>query len=239
MVRASNRSSAGWGFDPRLGLRNHFLSIELEDHSSTLRLVLENNFFEFDGKVFCQKFGTAIKTKFAPGFANIFMGYLKETFLDSCKLRPLVWWRFLDDVFMIWLHSEEGIDSFLASLNSFHWNIKYTWEIGYVRISFLDVLVTFFNGAVYTDVYSKPKDGHQYLNYESCHPPHIKRGINYGQALRLKRICNSWETFERQLSDLRGFLVRKGYNSDFVESQFSRLRSLNRSMLFNQGNGTM
>ena len=36
MVRASNRSSEGCGFDPRLGLRNHFLSIKLEDRSSNL-----------------------------------------------------------------------------------------------------------------------------------------------------------------------------------------------------------
>ena len=36
MVRASYRSSEGWGFDPRLGLRNHFLRIELEDRLSTL-----------------------------------------------------------------------------------------------------------------------------------------------------------------------------------------------------------
>ena len=30
-----DRSSEGYGFDPRLGLRNHYLSIELEDRSST------------------------------------------------------------------------------------------------------------------------------------------------------------------------------------------------------------
>ena len=36
MVRASYRSSEGCGFDPRLGLRNHYLSIELEDRSSTI-----------------------------------------------------------------------------------------------------------------------------------------------------------------------------------------------------------
>ena len=35
MVTASHRSSEGYGFDPRLGLRNHFLSTELEDRSST------------------------------------------------------------------------------------------------------------------------------------------------------------------------------------------------------------
>ena len=45
----------------------------------------------------------------------------------------------------------------------------------------------------------------QYLNYKSCHPPHVKRGIPYGQALRFKRICDSDEVFERRLDDLRGF----------------------------------
>ena len=38
MVRASYWSSEGCGFDPRLGLRDHFLSIALEDRSSTLKL---------------------------------------------------------------------------------------------------------------------------------------------------------------------------------------------------------
>ena len=38
----SNRSSEGCGFDPRLGLRYHFLSIELEDRSSTGVLLLQS-----------------------------------------------------------------------------------------------------------------------------------------------------------------------------------------------------
>ena len=48
VVRTSNWSSEGCGFDPRLGLRNHFLSIELEDRSSTLALNMLN-FMSNDG----------------------------------------------------------------------------------------------------------------------------------------------------------------------------------------------
>ena len=39
MVRAFHRSSEGCGLDPRLGLRNRFLSIELDDRSSLLSYV--------------------------------------------------------------------------------------------------------------------------------------------------------------------------------------------------------
>ena len=67
------------------------------------------------------------------------MGYFEERFLDSCELKPWVWRRFLDDVFMIWLHGGDELSNSLARLNSFHENIRFTWEIGLREIAFLDV----------------------------------------------------------------------------------------------------
>ena len=103
------------------------------------KMTLENNYFEFDEKVFRQKLGTAIGTKFAPGFANIFMGYWEEKFIGLCDLKPWVWWRFLDDVLMIWLHSERELKIFLDRLNTFHntSGILYTYLNS--RICILDV----------------------------------------------------------------------------------------------------
>jgi hypothetical protein len=111
--------------------------LPVEDLVSLARLVLENNYFEFDEKIFRQKLGTAIGTKFAPGFANILMGHLEEKFLETCELKPWVWWRFLDDIFVM---------IFFASFEFFYENIKYTWDISYHRISFLDVSVGLDNG---------------------------------------------------------------------------------------------
>ena len=36
---------------------------------------------------------------------------------------------------------------------------------------------------------SKPTDTHQYFDFKSCHPRHVKEAIPYGQALR--KICGS------------------------------------------------
>ena len=171
---------------------------------SLARLVLENNYFEFDQKIFRQKLGAAIGTKFAPRFASIFGPFRGKIFGNMC-----VWLRFLDDVFLIWLYSEEELNNFLLRLDSFHENIKYTWEGSYQRISFLDLSLSLVDGVFFTDVYSKPTDAHQYLNFKCCHPPHVRRGIPYGQALRIKRICYSYETFESRLGELKGFLVKR------------------------------
>ena len=49
--------------------------------------MLENNVFEFDGKVYRQKLGTAIGTKFAPAYANMFMASLEERMLECSEVR--------------------------------------------------------------------------------------------------------------------------------------------------------
>jgi hypothetical protein len=103
--------------------------------------------------------------------------------LDSCELKPWVWWQFLDDVFMIWLHGENELNDFLMKLNSFHENITFTWKINLRKIAFLDRWITKVNGAFYTDMFFKPTDAHQYLNFKSCHLPHVKE-----QSL-IARIC--------------------------------------------------
>ena len=55
------------------------------------KLVLENNYFEFNGKIFRQKLGTAIGTKFAPAHANIFMDYLEQEMIEKCEFKPWIW----------------------------------------------------------------------------------------------------------------------------------------------------
>ena len=59
---------------------------------------------------------------------------------------------------MIWLHSYEELEVFLACLNPFHENVKFIWKIAYDRIAFLDVTVALTTGGVSTDVHCKHTD---------------------------------------------------------------------------------
>ena len=77
-----------------------------------LELVLTNNHFEFNGKHYHQMSGTAMGTKLAPSYANLFMTKFEEKYVYTYPLQPKLWKRFKDDIFMIWPH---GIDSLLES----------------------------------------------------------------------------------------------------------------------------
>ena len=195
---------------PKIAINDGEVEIPSERLLNLAKLILENNYFEFDEKVYRQKLGTAIGTKFAPAFANIFMGSFENLLLETCSYRPWVWRRFLDDIFIIWLHGRERLDEFLLALNSYHESIKFTWEIGNGKISFLDVMISFNGRKFSTDVYHKPTDTHQYLNFKSCHPQHVKKAIPYSQALRLKRICDSEDVYKRREKELKGFLWKRG-----------------------------
>ena len=101
--------------------------------------VLENNCFEFTGQVKYQIPGTAISTKFAPTHACIFMDGIESKFLQTQKFEPLVWFKYIDDIFFIYTHGPDKLVSFMTEFNNYHPNIKFNKE----NMTFLDLNVSY------------------------------------------------------------------------------------------------
>ena len=66
-----------------------------------LRLILKENSFHFNGKNYLQTHGTAMGTKMAVSFANIFMAAVETEIINRSHLKPLTWKRYIDDVFSL------------------------------------------------------------------------------------------------------------------------------------------
>ena len=62
-----------------------------------------------------QKLGTAIGTKFAPPYANLFMAGLETNIFSDTNVQPLLWLRYLDDIFCIWTDGLEKLKEFLVT----------------------------------------------------------------------------------------------------------------------------
>ena len=181
-----------------------------------LEFILKNNNFMFNNAHYVQQQGTAMGSRCAPNYANIFMDALERELLDTSVLTPEHFFRFIDDIFSIWLHGEAKLIEFIDHLNSFHPTIKFTANYSSESIDFLDVTVKVINGQLHTELFKKDSDTNNFLQHTSCHPKHTKNGIPYSQALRLKRICSTNETFEHHASNLKKHLVFCGYNKEMV-----------------------
>ena len=160
----------------------------------------------------------------APTYAIIFMHMLETKLVGMALYGPLVWWRFIDDVWSIWLHGLDRLLDFIEFLNNSHPTIKFTFEYSQVSVNFLDVITSLKDGTISTDLYIKPTDTHQYLHPESCHPGHTKRAIPYSQALRILQICSDRVSAQAHLQALGNHLIKRGHSSKKVFKQIHRAK---------------
>ena len=105
--------------------------------------------------------------------ANIFMGSLEQALLSSSPshLIPLLWKRFIDDIFLIWTHGEESFLSFIQYLNSFHQTIKFKVTHSTTSVDFLDTTIYITSqNTLQSTLYIKPTDRMPLL-HETSHLP--------------------------------------------------------------------
>jgi hypothetical protein len=171
-------------------------------------------------------------TKVAPSLANIFMADFEEKWVYTYNPKPTIWLRYIDDIFMIWEHGSDSLQDFLLHLNSCHRTIKFTSEHSHKEVTFLDTLVKIDdNHKLYTDLYCKPTDSHNYLLYDSAHPTHLKNSLPYSQLLRIRRICSHLTDFDKNAIEISRHFLRRNYPPQIVEEAIIKVRRTERSTL--------
>ena len=132
------------------------------------------NIFTVDDKHYLQVHGTAMGTKLAPSFANLFLGLFETKALAEAPFKPYICLRYIDDIFMIWTAGPENLKIFVDYLKNIHPTIKFTNSYSFTNITFLDVNLSLNNGKIETDLYTKPTDKHQHLLFLLCQSSHKK-----------------------------------------------------------------
>jgi len=102
---------------------------------------------------------------------------IEKEILTQSTYKPLVWKRFIDDVFLLWNITKDEVDDFIVLANKFHPTINFTVEISEKEITFLD-----------TNVY-KGQRFHK----------GVTKGYVKEEALRLLRANSSKTTFEANI----------------------------------------
>ena len=161
-------------------------------------------------------------TKMAPSYANIFMGILEKQMLSTYPHKPFIYFRYIDDIFMIWTDGEDSLNTFLEHCNKQNKHIKFKPTGTGTTVPFLDVSVTLKNGKLHSDLYCKPIDKHQYLYYTSCHPKHTKNSLPYSLALRLRRICSTEHLFSLRTDEMKQHLLKRGYTKGCINDAINK-----------------
>jgi len=210
---------------------------------NSLRILLESvlnfNIFEFNQQMYTQIRGVAMGSRCAPNYANCFMGRLETDFLDSQPIKPLLYLRYLDDIFIIWDRGETSLLSFIDDFNKFNPSITLTHQISNTTINYLDVtLYLDENRYLQTTVYKKPTDNGKYLHFHSDHPPHTKLSLPYSQGIRYKRICSTDSELQGNLSGMVTKFASRNYPGNVLHSAVSRISDYGQNNVLQRATST-
>ena len=193
---------------------------------------LTKNYFEFNKKIYSQIQGTAMGTRMAPSYANIFMKYVEMQLIETSSKKPTLWLRFIDDILMIWGHGKQALEDFKQLANNIHPIIQFSFNSNEQEIPFLDTII--YRGKdnnILTRLYYKPTDNKQYLHYNSAHPWRQKKSVPYGLLIRCKRICSEETYFTRESKSIIQQLNSRKYPINLLQEALEKVKKIDRLQL--------
>ena len=114
----------------------------------------------------------------------------------------------------------------MNNFNEFDPCIKFTHESDNESIAFLDIKLSLRNSKVFTHLYIKPTEHHQYLHYLSAHPYHTKKSDVFHQTLRISRLCSSEKDFEDHKEEMKSWFRKKEYPENLIRSEMNKVFKL-------------
>ncbi len=195
-----------------------------------LRIILAGNTFQFAGRTFKQVKGIAMGTPVAPTWANLFMGKLEIDALASWGgTLPLLWLRFIDDIFTLFPGPQEELDALLTHMNSRMTTIDFTMESSRHKIDFLDITILKgerFHSEGVLDIrpYSKAIDPHTYLHFSSAHPRKNMKGVVKAEVIRTLRRSSSPEIYSQAISQLLAWFTNRNYPMRLLKEVLSEVK---------------
>ena len=174
--------------------------------------------FRFQEKIYRQINGVAMGNPLAPIIADLWMQKMETKLNRFSKNRPVIWLRYVDDVFCLFTTSETKIKDFHSRINRWHEKLTFTLELGSNNsISFLDVLVTQDEeDKLTTSMYRKPTHTGLYMLWDSNQNRKYKLGLIRTLVIRIYRICSKQSIIEKELNLLRKTLTDNGYPPHIV-----------------------
>jgi hypothetical protein len=179
-----------------------------QEFTRLLKLMMERSYFQFEKKFYKQIDGTAMGSPASPAIADLVMTTLLDTIMPSLEGKVLFVRKYVDDLILA-VQSEE-VENVLNIFNEYHHAIQFTIEREVNgRIPFLDMLlVRKEDGKVETEFYVKPLASGRILNFNSCHPMHLKMNVAENMVRRMFDLTSS-DT--KPIQRAREFLKKNGF----------------------------
>ena len=173
------------------------------------------------GNLYVQVEGVAMGSPLGPVFANFYMGKLEKTLFSNSNIKPSIYARYVDDIF-VQVKNEEELKS-LKELFQSNSKLKFTFELSsQSKLPFLDILIEQRQNTFNTKVYHKPTDKGHCLNGESECVDKYKISVILSYLNRAYKVCKTWQEFHTETVHMKQRLINNNYTNTMIDSEIKK-----------------
>ena len=183
-------------------------------------LIMENNYFEYNNKLYHQQEGIAMGTNAAVSIANLYMAELIDNKIMSLP-NIRCYSRYIDDICFIYTGNKTTLEKLIIEINSYHPKLKFTSVISNLALDVLDLTFYPKQGKLEYRTYQKPINKYLYIPQFSNHPPASIKGFIKGELIRYSRTNSEYNNCLAIRKHFYKRLLERGYSRTYLNSIFS------------------
>ncbi|XP_075684662.1 uncharacterized protein LOC142652871 isoform X3 [Rhinoderma darwinii] len=167
--------------------------------------------------------------------------------LSFCPSSHVDWFKVETDMFRFfrsiklkwWFSGQPAsnlteLQDFYTYINEIDETVKFTMVYSDTKIQFLDVLITLEGQNFITELYTKPTDCNNLLEFHSNHPRKMVRSLPISQLMRVKRIVSDTETSQRSIDTMINKFKTRGYPRRLLKEHRQKIQHVERDTLLTQ-----
>jgi hypothetical protein len=155
-------------------MTDHVMSSEILNR---LDVITKQNYFTHRDKTFTQTDGLVMGTPSSGIISEIFLQHFEHSNLPILDLKHKLvnYFRYIDDVLLIYDNRHTDIHTILTDFNSFHHNLQFIKETEHDnKLNYLDLTIHKTLNNVNISIFRKPTFTNTSITFTSNHPPQHK-----------------------------------------------------------------
>lgn len=203
----------------QLLLTNGLSNNETNEVIILLKLILNQNYFSFNNKIFIQKEGLGMGNPLSGLLADIYLNNLENKMIKEIQKKDnnFQWHRYVDDIWSGYNSNLISSENILNICNELSPILKFTKEDETnSTINYLDVTIIRKDDNIETKVYRKPTTTAHAIHISSNHPENHKQAAFRCYLNRVKNIPNTDENKKQELHIINQIALDNGYNINWV-----------------------
>ena len=153
-----------------------------------------------------------------PLFANFYMCSIENDILPTLQKPPLIYTRYVDDILLM----IDNIKSLQEIKQKFENAsvLKFTYETERQKsLPFLDIRVTRTEQHLTTDVFIKPTNTGECINYNSISPDRYKLGVTRTFLHRAFNTCSTYQSLHLEIQRIKQLLTNNNFPMEVIDGE--------------------